>query len=41
MKNIGGVGGGGWEQCIEQTVVNTFTGFARLTNCIVTVVFAR
>ena len=35
MKNIG-VG-----QSIEQTVMNTFTDFDRLTNGIVTVVFAR
>ena len=26
---------------VEQTVMNTFTDFARLTNCNVTVVFAR
>ena len=38
MKNIGGGGGG---QCIEQAVMNTFTDFARITNCIVTVAFAR
>ena len=35
MKKIGG------GQCTEQTVMNTFTDFARLTNCNVTVVFAR
>ena len=35
MKNIGG------GQCIEQSVMNTFTDFARITNGIVTLVFAR